>query len=354
VAALRSLELQTHLSLYRIRLPRNNYTSHTSFALRPPFRIRLSGDIEQLTTMPSARRLKAFFLLVLISVLITLYLTASARQTRTSQFYTKTQDALAAARAVKEVNIGDMPGGSDADVGKRLREAEEAAKQAADRKGDAFHGEEGRRQASIVRDKQAKETVAPATTDDEVPKEKPRVAKVPGLALEEGLKKQAAENKKMEAESTAETEEDHKVKDELNLILKKSPSTSLYYPPFHSTTNSLISTVIIFSKSYCPHSARAKRILLESYDISPPPFVVELDLHPLGAQLQSKLADMTGRRTVPNVLINGKSIGGGDDVAALHDSGTLIEKVTSMGGKRMVVTAVEEAGLANERRRVRV
>lgn len=34
-------------------------------------------------------------------------------------------------------------------------------------------------------------------------------------------------------------------------------------------------------------------------------------------------------------MINGKSIGGGDDVAALDDSGTLIEKVQSMGGKRM-------------------
>jgi hypothetical protein len=64
---------------------------------------------------------------------------------------------------------------------------------------------------------------------------------------------------------------------------------------------------------------------------------------------------MTGRRTVPNVLINGRSIGGGDDVAALHDSGALIEKIKSMGGKRMVVSAVEsEGGGAKERRRVNV
>jgi hypothetical protein len=174
--------------------------------------------------MPSARRLKAFFLLVLISVLITLYLTASARQTRTSQFYTKTQDALAAARAAKDAGLRDVPGGADADVGARLREAEEAAKKAADIKGDAFHGEEGRRQASIVRDRQAKETAA-ATPDKEEKKDEPRLAKVPGLAMEEGLRKQAAENKKIDAESTAETQEDHKVKEELNSILKKSPST---------------------------------------------------------------------------------------------------------------------------------
>lgn len=44
---------------------------------------------------------------------------------------------------------------------------------------------------------------------------------------------------------------------------------------------------------------------------------------------------MTGRKTVPNVMINGKSIGGGDDTAALDDSGTLIEKIKSLGGKQM-------------------
>lgn len=45
---------------------------------------------------------------------------------------------------------------------------------------------------------------------------------------------------------------------------------------------------------------------------------------------------MTGRRTVPNVLINGKSIGGGDDVAELHDEDKLASKISTMGGKRIV------------------
>jgi glutaredoxin-related protein len=44
---------------------------------------------------------------------------------------------------------------------------------------------------------------------------------------------------------------------------------------------------------------------------------------------------MTGRRTVPNVLVNGKSIGGGDDIAELDETKTLIEKLKNMGGKRM-------------------
>ena len=95
-------------------------------------------------------------------------------------------------------------------------------------------------------------------------------------------------------------------------------------------------TVIIFSKSYCPHSKRAKNILLEKYIINPAPFVVELDKHELGPQLQARLAELTGRRTVPNVLINAVSIGGGDDVAELDVKQTLISKVKELGGKKMV------------------
>lgn len=64
--------------------------------------------------------------------------------------------------------------------------------------------------------------------------------------------------------------------------------------------------------------------------------MVELDQHPLGAGLQAALATSTGRRTVPNVLINGKSIGGGDDVEALDVSGELVNKVKTMGLKRIM------------------
>ena len=94
--------------------------------------------------------------------------------------------------------------------------------------------------------------------------------------------------------------------------------------------------VIIFSKSYCPYSAKAKRILLEKYTIVPAPYVVELDNHPLGPGLQAALAKSTGRRTVPNVLVSGRSIGGGDEIEALDAGGALVEKVKGMGGKRIM------------------
>ena len=89
------------------------------------------------------------------------------------------------------------------------------------------------------------------------------------------------------------------------------------------------------------------------YKITPTPFVVELDEHPLGPQLQDELASSTGRRTVPNILINGRSIGGGDDVEKLHLEGSLIETVKSMGGKRMEVDVIEPEHQKRRRRRRR-
>jgi hypothetical protein len=81
--------------------------------------------------------------------------------------------------------------------------------------------------------------------------------------------------------------------------------------------------------------------------------VVELDEHPLGSQLQDELASSTGRRTVPNILINGKSIGGGDDVEKLHLEGSLVDTVKNMGGKRMEVDVIEPEHQKRRRRRRR-
>lgn len=44
---------------------------------------------------------------------------------------------------------------------------------------------------------------------------------------------------------------------------------------------------------------------------------------------------MTGRRTVPNVLVQGKSIGGGDDMQELDETDKLIETLKSLGGTRI-------------------
>ncbi|KAL4814030.1 thioredoxin-like protein [Aspergillus spinulosporus] len=122
--------------------------------------------------------------------------------------------------------------------------------------------------------------------------------------------------------------EQQKVKAELNDILKRSP-------------------IVIFSKSYCPFSKKAKTVLLEKYSIVPAPFVVELDQHPLGPQLQSLLGENTGRRTVPNVLVNGRSIGGGDDIVALDEHDELASRLKSLASKWLQEVERKETDRAN-------
>ncbi|KAJ5289412.1 coiled-coil domain-containing protein 25 [Penicillium atrosanguineum] len=141
----------------------------------------------------------------------------------------------------------------------------------------------------------------------------------------------------LKPEEQEETTDHLEAKSELNSILKQSPGMLVFvfspanYEPWKLTA--VRTLVIIFSKSYCPYSMKAKSILLDHYLISPKPFVVELDQHPIGAALQSLLAQKTGRRTVPNVLVNGKSIGGGDDIASLDHSDELASKLRELGGK---------------------
>ncbi|KAL1901754.1 hypothetical protein Cpir12675_000262 [Ceratocystis pirilliformis] len=124
-------------------------------------------------------------------------------------------------------------------------------------------------------------------------------------------------------EETEETPLQHEAELELTSILKRAP-------------------MIIFSKSYCPYSKRAKKLLLETYTLDPEPYVVELDDHPLGSEIQDLLAEKTGRRTVPNIMVNGISIGGSDDVVALDTAGELVSKVLELSSARklsMVATA---------------
>ena len=61
---------------------------------------------------------------------------------------------------------------------------------------------------------------------------------------------------------------------------------------------------------------------------------MELDIHPNGQALQSYLGEVTGRRTVPNVIVNGVSIGGGDDMRALEAAGTVAKTLLAkLAGK---------------------
>ncbi|KAG9441767.1 hypothetical protein H6P81_017621 [Aristolochia fimbriata] len=78
--------------------------------------------------------------------------------------------------------------------------------------------------------------------------------------------------------------------------------------------------IAIFSKSYCPYSIRAKNVFSR---LSEEPYIVELDLRDDGSEMQDVLLDLVGRRTVPQVFVHGKHIGGSDDTLEALANGKL-------------------------------
>ncbi|XP_020616772.1 glutaredoxin-C8-like [Orbicella faveolata] len=79
--------------------------------------------------------------------------------------------------------------------------------------------------------------------------------------------------------------------------------------------------VVVFSKTACPFSILAKRILSEVgvQEMQ----VYEIERREDGQEIQEALQNITGRGTVPNVFIKGTSIGGGSETAELYQSGRL-------------------------------
>jgi glutaredoxin 3 len=57
--------------------------------------------------------------------------------------------------------------------------------------------------------------------------------------------------------------------------------------------------------------------------------VIELDNLNNGSKIQAELLAMTGQRTVPNVFIKGKHLGGNDDTHAALASGKLQAMLSS-------------------------
>ncbi|QDZ17768.1 glutaredoxin [Chloropicon primus] len=88
------------------------------------------------------------------------------------------------------------------------------------------------------------------------------------------------------------------------------------------------SPLVIFSKTTCGYCARAKS-LLDSMKVT---FnAVELNQIENGAEVQNALKEITGQRTVPNIFIKGKSIGGCDDITRMHQQGKLEERLKEAG-----------------------
>jgi glutaredoxin 3 len=78
--------------------------------------------------------------------------------------------------------------------------------------------------------------------------------------------------------------------------------------------------VLVFSKTYCPYCSGAKS-LLEAMEVQP--HVVELDVDHQGPTIHSELESLTSQRTVPNIFIGGKHLGGFDALKAGLTSGSV-------------------------------
>jgi thioredoxin reductase (NADPH) len=76
-------------------------------------------------------------------------------------------------------------------------------------------------------------------------------------------------------------------------------------------------SITIYSKGWCPYCDMAKR-LLQAKDQS----WTEIDVEAESGRLE-EMVERTGRRTVPQVFIGERHVGGFDDLAALEDAGQL-------------------------------
>lgn len=217
----------------------------------------------------------------------------------------------------------------------RLQNAATAAKKSADDKWQEMKDSDVVKNA--VAEAKAVEAKAKAAAAEVEAKAKAAASDVKAAAtatkkfpIEEGAKQSAIDTKEdgvahvgPHADANADTaastpaeDQADRPKEELKRLIRQGP-------------------IIIFSKSYCPYSKKAKNILLEQMSIVPTPVVVELDQHEMGPELQDLLGSMTGRRTVPNVLVNSKPLGGGDDVERMLNDGTLEDKIKELGGAKV-------------------
>lgn len=76
--------------------------------------------------------------------------------------------------------------------------------------------------------------------------------------------------------------------------------------------------VEIYTKAFCPYCSRAMR-LLDSKGVAPE----EYDITMGGPKRAEMIERANGRTTVPQVFIDGRHVGGSDDLAALDREGKL-------------------------------
>ncbi|KAE8809879.1 Glutaredoxin-C8 [Hordeum vulgare] len=86
------------------------------------------------------------------------------------------------------------------------------------------------------------------------------------------------------------------------------------------------------SRSWTRRYCRRAKAVFKELELKKDPYVVELDQREDSGEIQDALSDMVGRRTVPQVFIRGKHLGGSDDTVDAYESGELA-KLLNIGVK---------------------
>lgn len=175
--------------------------------------------------MPFQRRSRLTVLLTFLIFVIIIYVRTGEQQTRSSDFYTRTSEALdrAAAAPVKDEDPRYAEQTFNSKVVDRLNQAEKQAKQKADAKGAQFFGDKSRGEIlekdNAERQKQLADQEILGDENGAVPQnsyQEDGVAKVRNTAAPAAATKGWSDDKK--------TDEEYEVDQELNSILKKGPS----------------------------------------------------------------------------------------------------------------------------------
>ena len=84
--------------------------------------------------------------------------------------------------------------------------------------------------------------------------------------------------------------------------------------------------ILMYSTAVCPYCIRAEQLLHHKgvQEIEK----IRVDLQP---ELRVEMTEKTGRRTVPQIYINGVYVGGYDDLASLDHAGGLDELLAKSG-----------------------
>lgn len=80
----------------------------------------------------------------------------------------------------------------------------------------------------------------------------------------------------------------------------------------------MMAKVLMYCTAVCPYCVRAEQLLLRKgvREIEK----IRVDLQP---ELRAEMMEKTGRRTVPQIYINDRHVGGYDDLASLDRIGEL-------------------------------